>query len=142
MPMMPEFEELYKPYSKDATLDESYNWLKKQCAGMGIDEQTADASWSETFLEMAQGKKFSIGTCDCGCDFPKEWSCVAFNHHTLKRAIAMNEKANRAKLQVLNNTLRNNILFHIEDQNRVYVEDNLELTKWQRFKKWLKPMGK
>ena len=78
--MLPDIEKLYKPYSKDADLKTSILYWEKEALIHHIPLDIRDAAITETFLEMANGKTFPIGTCDCGCEFPVEWSSVAINH--------------------------------------------------------------
>jgi len=90
--ILPDYEKLYEPYSENASLEETIIWISKQAVKMQISNDIRDLAITETFLEMAQGLKFPVGTCDCDkCkgDFGVEWSCVAMNHYLLSKMVSV-----------------------------------------------------
>ena len=125
--IIPQMEELYRPYSKDASLEKTMEWLMKQAAAGGVPDGVRDAVITEVFLEMAKGKTFPTDHCDCGCDFPVKWSCVAMNHYTLKRMLERKGQVTAAYNKVLQDALTTSILDHIHRENERYVAEQ-ELT--------------
>lgn len=120
--MIPNMEELYKPYSKDANLMTSLLYWKKEGRKLRIPEDVIMASVTETFVEIANGKKFPIGTCDCGCDFPVEWSCVALNHYVLKKMVDKNKDIQEKIAHLMQDDIEAGMLSLIKKQNREYIE--------------------
>jgi hypothetical protein len=121
--MLPTFEELYKPYSKDAPLDKTMEWLMKQAASNGVPDAIRDTAITEVFLEMAKGKSFPTDHCDCGCEFPVKWSCVAMNHYTLRRMLEKKTAVASAASKLLQDALFASILDHIHRENERYVAE-------------------
>lgn len=121
--MIPSMEELYKPYSKDAPLEKTLEWLHRQAAASGVPETVRDTVITEVFLEMAKGKTFSTDSCSCGCEFPVKWSCVDMNHYTLKRMLERKDAVASAASKLLQQALETSILDHIHRENEKYVAE-------------------
>ena len=137
--MLPNLEELYIPYSKDADLKTSIMYWKKEATQLGISGEIRDACISEAFLEMANGKTFPIGPCDCGCEFPIEWSCVALNHYVLKKMIAMKDKIDIQTTEIIKQNIHAGMLSIIKTKNDEFIAEQSEqfdLFKWIRSKVW------
>lgn len=121
--IIPSMEELYKPYSKDASLEKTLEWLHKQAAANGVPDAIRDTVITEVFLEMAKGKTFSTTSCSCGCAFPVQWSCVDMNHYTLKCMIARKDTIAATTVMLLQKALEASILDHIHRENEKYVAE-------------------
>lgn len=121
--LLPDIEKLYEPYSKDADLKTSILYWKKEAENLGVLPEVRDAAITETFIEMANGKTFPIGTCDCGCEFPVEWSSVAINHYVLKKMIAMRDKINTQIAETMQRNIHAGMLAIIKIKNNEFVKD-------------------
>lgn len=134
--MLPNIEELYKPYSKDADFKTSLLYWKKEARNLSISDEVMQSCIAETFLEMANGKTFPTDRCDCGCNFPKKWSCVALNHYVLKKMIKKKGDIDQSTADILQNNIKASMLSLIEKENQEYIRENTQ-TRMERFKKWI-----
>jgi len=124
--MLPNLDELYEPYSKDADLKTSILYWEKEARNLGIPSEIRDAAIIQTFLEMANGKTFPIGSCDCGCEFPVEWSSVSINHYVLKKMLAMKGEVDFQKTELIKANIHTGMLAIIETKNAEFVAEQLE----------------
>jgi hypothetical protein len=133
--MLPDLEELYKPYSKDADLETTLLYWQKEATNLGINHEIKDAIIAEVFLEMANGKTFEIGTCTCGCDFPIEWSCVDLNHYALNKMKAAKKEMNAMLSDALKAKVHGHMLNIISKENENYVTEMMKpkrIFDWKR----------
>ncbi|MCK4554946.1 hypothetical protein KAU19_08415 [Candidatus Parcubacteria bacterium] len=121
--LLPDLKKLYEPYSKDADLETSLLYWKKEAENLGISLEVRDAAITETFIEMANGKTFPIGTCDCGCEFSVEWSSVAINHYVLKKMTVMRDKTNNQIAMAIQRNIHAGMLAIIKNKNDKFVKD-------------------
>lgn len=119
------FEELYKPYSKMASLDETLSWLFKQAASLKIDRTITELAISEVFLEMSKGKTFPIDGGDTGFTGVPH---AVLNHYLLKRTVDINTDHIKAARQLLEERLRNALEIHTRQQT-TWTERNLPTFK-------------
>jgi len=133
--MLPNLDKLYKPYAKDADLKTSILYWEREAANLSIAPEIRDTAIAETFLEMAGGKTFPIGSCDCGCEFPIVWSSVSINHYVLKRMIAMKDEVDIHKADIIKATIHAGMLAIIEAKNAEFV---IEQTKQFDVFTWVK----
>jgi len=117
---------LYKPYSENATLATTLLYWTKQAQGLDVSVEIRDSAIAEAFLEIAQGKEFPVGTCDCGCEFPIKWSCVALNHYVLKKMIAKKTEIDIDIAKHLQDKLHLHMLGLIKMQNEEYVKEQMK----------------
>lgn len=129
--MLPDIEELYEPYSKDADLNTTLLYWGREAKKLGISPDIREAAIAETFLELANGKVFPIGTCDCGCDFPVEWSCVALNHYTLRKMISIRDKISAKVVELMKEDIHAGMLAIIESRNAEFVKEQMQETEIQ-----------
>ena len=123
--MLPDMEKLYAPYARDADLQTSLLYWQKEASKLGVSAELRDQAIAETFLEMANGKVFPVGKCDCGCEFPVEWSCVALNHYVLKKMVAVKNEIAAAQAEMLKRRLQTTMLELIEKDNAAYTAENM-----------------
>jgi len=133
--MLPNLDKLYKPYAKDADLKTSILYWEKEAANLGILAEIRDSAIAETFLEMANGKTFPVGSCDCGCEFPIAWSCVALNHYVLKKMLAMKDVVDIHKADIIKANIHAGMLAIIEAKNAEFIA---EQTKQFNLFIWIK----
>ena len=111
--------------------------IQTLAANRGIAPEIRDTAIAETFLEMAVGKTFPIGSCDCGCEFPIEWSCVALNHYVLKKMIAMKDEVDIHKADIITANIHAGMLAIIEAKNAEFVTEQtrqFDLFTWMKEK--------
>lgn len=135
--MLLEFEELYKPYSADANLTWTMKFFEDEAKLLNINPEVRDAAIAEVFLEMANGKTFSVDSCSCSpdCAFNKRpWSAADMNHYTLEKMIVMSAEIRAASSNILNKNINTKILEHIKKSNEEYMKYvNLSwLVNWNR----------
>ena len=137
MMILPDYEKLYERYSADASLNQTITWMCKQAVQFSIPDEIRDAAISETFLEMGRGLKFPIGICNCGCDFPTKWSCVAQNHYMLNKMLEMQDIRVKQLAELIQDRTHAKMLFIIKEQNREYTKKHI--TPWYRriFADWI-----
>lgn len=127
--LLPDYEELYAPYSKDASLDVTIEWITKQASAMRISDHVRDMAITETFLEMAQGKQFEVGNCHCkrcGEDgFPTEWSCVAMNHYLLDKMVDIKTEIAFELTKIIQKRTHSKMLSIIHTENEAYIKKNM-----------------
>ena len=95
-------EELYKPYAKDASLEQTLDWLKIQAVNLNASPDVMEAAIAETFLEMANGKTFSTDGGDTGFDGK---SHAVLNHYLLSKMIALKNEVTKAQTDILSNKI-------------------------------------
>lgn len=135
--MLPDLDKLYEPYSADASLSISLMYWKKEAEKLGLSPDVRDVAISETFLEMANGKKFPIGTCDCGCEFPIKWSCVALNHYVLKKMIAIKDEVDKKVADILKANIHTQMLTLISAENQKFIDENSKPRRSEGILYWL-----
>ena len=133
--MLPDLEELYKPYSKDADLETTLLYWQREATNLGINHEIKDAIIAEVFLEMANGRTFEIGSCTCGCEFPVEWSCVDLNHYVLNKMKDAKTEMNQMLSDALKAKVHGHMLNIIKKDNDDYVASVMQpnrLVDWKR----------
>jgi len=127
--MLPDLDNLYKPYARDADLKTSIMYWTKEAQNLGLSNEIRDAAISEAFLEMANGKTFPIGSCDCGCEFPVEWSCVALNHYVLKKMVKLKEKVDTQTAEIIKKNIHTSMLTIIRTKNDEFIAEQKKQDK-------------
>jgi len=80
-----DFEQLWRDegYSKNNDFGVSIQYIRKEAAAKGIGQEIVDLILFEVFSEIANGRKFSLTGCTCGCGITNSGTDVI--HHILKR---------------------------------------------------------
>lgn len=138
--ILPDIRKLYEPYAKDASLETTIIWCKREAAKASIPDSVRDLAIAQTFVEMSAGKTFEIGTCNCGCNFPIPWSCVALNHYILRKMFALKVQYDKAEADAITKYIQDAIVKVIELENAAFTKQELgkntedEVTKkpWYR----------
>jgi hypothetical protein len=127
--MLPNLEEIYRPYAGDAKLKVSLLYWTKEAANLQISEEVMNASIAEAFLEIQNGKEIPVGYCHCKrCGpegFSVPWSCVALNHYVLEKMMEKKDVIDLDKIRVLQQGIEVAMLSIIGKQNREYTEANM-----------------
>lgn len=141
--MIPSFGKLYKPYMVDgATFNGSLNYLLDKCK---FSKEIVERVAQETMLKLADGVKFSIDGCSCGCGMTNAHSAI--EHYMRDRCYSITKEANIAFNNVVEGNLRVMILNHISLENQKYIsKSGMAISakypsKWQVIKnkvlKWI-----
>ena len=129
--MIPNYKELWEPYRKDGcSLPRMTAWVKKQS---GASEEILTQVIQDLFLELEEGRKFSVKGCDCGCGMTN--AHTAINHYILKEVLKLNEtmslkywKALEAQQAV---RIEKHVKRHMKRQARPWYKKLLRIGKWQ-----------
>lgn len=124
MTTLPDFKELYKPYSGHSTLEETLAWMKRECESKGISEEVRQKAICLTFLEMAQGKEFELDGGDTGFDGMPH---AVQNIYMLQKAIKLNNIATKAFVDSTEGLLQSRI--------KAYVKRNKRKEYWRHLKR-------
>lgn len=81
-------------YGKDNLLENSLAYVKRCANQVGISKQVAEQIVYEVFLEMKNGRKFSLDKCSCGCGIDKSGTDVT--HYMAARILEAARKQNEA----------------------------------------------
>lgn len=72
MNLIMNYEELFKPYTKDGhTIERTITYLNKVATQNGVTQDIVELSINEIFNQIANGKEFNKEKCSCGCGIDK-----------------------------------------------------------------------
>lgn len=135
--IIPNMEELYKPYSENADLQTSLMYWSREAKNLNIPESIMNVCIAEAFTEMASGKTFPVGECHCSrcgeAGFPVKWSCVALNHYVLEKMLGKKQELDQSQAQILQSGIEAAMLSLISKNNKEYIDANM---KKNRFLDW------
>ena len=133
--MIPDYTELYKPYTKDgATVEGSIMWLLKTCK---IDQDVADLVVAETMMEILNGKDFS-GECPC-CGMSRAHTRI--EHYMRDKAWQFQAELKKAVSDKFQEREKTRILAHIQADNKAYTEAKMKPRWYSRvWKKLNEPL--
>lgn len=117
---LPDFTDLYKPYSGMATLEETTAWMIKECAKHGIPQELATKAINDTFLEMAGGLTFPLDGGDTGFDNVPH---ALLNLYMLEKARGYHAKSMKAYMEATQGALQARIKTYVRrNKRREYIE--------------------
>ncbi len=138
--MILDFQKLYEPYSKDASLQTTLQWLEREARNRGIPDDVRDTVIGEVFLEMARGKTFSTTSCSCSPDCPfrdHPWSSAEMNHYTLQRMLLAQQQLQQDRAIFLQEKVNTLVLQHIEEQNAEFIQEHMKPNLLKRIWNWM-----
>ena len=125
--MIPSYQKLLEPYG--ITLDVTIKWLKEQS---GAPMEVIDSVIRDIMLKLAQGITWSTEGCSCGCELTNP--NTAIEHYMLREVKKLYSEALRSYSEVIERTQWNQIIAHIELENKKYLKENMKPGLWQRIK--------
>lgn len=126
-----DFEKLWKPYSRDNRLYNTFNYLEDEAKRLGISQTIVELAILQVFTQVAGGKKFSTTKCSCGCGIDKSGSDIT---HAMKAVmIELHRQIVSDRVKQLEKKINHIIL---EKASRT-LERHIRKTKlgfWERIK--------
>lgn len=118
--MVINYEELFRPYSKDGhTLENSIRYLKKVATQQGVKPEFVNIAVETIFMEVASGREFSLNKCPCGCGLDRAGTAII--HAMRDRMFEIDRHYQTRFREWLNEEHNKSIIEHIEIQNKSYV---------------------
>lgn len=130
--IIPDYEELFKPYSALVSLEQVFTWLRKKAKEIGIEENIMHKAINDTFLEMAGGKTFPTDGGDTGFDGLPH---AALDHYLLRKMVKLHVASVKAYREATEGVLRTRMLAHIAKENERFIAANLAphlLLNWSK----------
>jgi len=120
--ILPEYIELYKPYSAKISLDRTVKWLK---AKTQAEDGVISEGLAQVFGEIMGGREFSTEKCSCGCSLTNPNTDI--NHYMLKKVKEIQAGERKAVLDFYQQQEHTRILAHmkrISKTNKEYIKMN------------------
>lgn len=125
-----DYEKLFEPYAKDGnTIENSFKYLKSEAVRCRISLDIMELSISETFTEIAGGKRFSTVECSCGCRMRKAGTDLT--HSIRDRMINIDKDVSIKTQRILNERYNTAILGHIKRINQDYINSQMPYKPWK-----------
>ena len=106
-----DYDRLFKPYDALITVSGVVGWLQKEADKQTIPSQVMEVAVAETFMEIANGKKFSTKGCDCGCELKNPHSALI--HYMRQKMIDLNAETMGIYTEALSKNLERAIELHV-----------------------------
>lgn len=110
------YRSLFRPYTKDGhKLENSINWLYRECTKYGVPRAAADLAVQEIFMEVNNGRIFPMDHCDCGCGLDSAKAGTAITHAFRTRALEIAQVMKMGMIEALQKRHNNSIKNYVEN---------------------------
>ena len=138
MSMLIQYKQLWRQggYGRDNPFSNTVAFLYKRADEMTLPREAVDLILAEVFEEVANGRKFPILKCPCGCGIDK--SGTAITHEMLARLTLLNWTAKNYQTELIERRWNLAISEHIKEENAKYLAEALKPSKVKRAWLWMK----